>query len=137
MNKITDFTCDGKCSSCGQCCGDILHLSQKEIERIDYYLKNKSIKETPRIILVDYDNTCPFRDNKNKLCKIYPVRPDICRVFQCNKNPKEVARNRELNNAGKYPRSMRNLFFNDDKGAVWINNITGMKIFDREDKPIE
>lgn len=28
--KLTNFTCNGKCSGCGQCCGDILHLSKKK-----------------------------------------------------------------------------------------------------------
>ena len=69
--SITDFTCNGKCSCCGNCCGDILHLSKKEIKVIDDYLKKHKIEPTPRCVLVEYDGTCPFRDNKNKICKIY------------------------------------------------------------------
>lgn len=96
--KTTNYTCNGKCSGCGECCGDILHLSRKEIKRIAKYIKQNKIEATPRNILVAYDNTCPFRDNANKKCKIYEVRPDICRVFKCDKNPEEVYRNREFNN---------------------------------------
>ena len=135
--KITNFTCNGECSNCGQCCGDILHLSKNEIKRIDEYLKKHKIDAYERNILVDYDNTCPFRDNKNKKCKIYEVRPDICRVFKCDKTPKEVYINRELNNSGKLPRSMRNLFFNDNKGAKWLYEIIGMPIYDRKNKIIK
>lgn len=135
--NITNYTCNGKCSNCGSCCGDILHLSKSEIKRIDEYLKQHKIKPTHRCLLVEYDNTCPFRDNKNKVCKIYEVRPDICRVFKCDKTPKEVYINRELNNKGKLPRSMRNLFFNDSKGAIWIYKILGSQIFDRNDKIIQ
>ena len=135
--KITNFTCNGECSNCGQCCGDILHLSKNEIKRIDEYLKKHKIDAYERSILVDYDNTCPFRDNKNKKCKIYEVRPDICRVFKCDKTSQEVYINRELNNSGKLPRSMRNLFFKDNKGAKWLYEIIGMPIYDRKNKIIK
>lgn len=134
--KVTNFTCNGKCSNCGQCCGDILHLSKQEIKRIDDYLKKHKVEPTPRCILFDYDNTCPFRDKTNKRCKIYEVRPDICRVYKCDKSPEVVARNRELNNKGKLPRSMRQLFFNDDKGAKWIKKFLTTGVYDRKDKSI-
>ena len=135
--RITNYTINGKCSCCGQCCGDILHLSKQEIKRIDSYLKIKDIKATPRSIMFEYDNTCPFRDNANMKCKIYEVRPGICRVYQCNKTPEEAYKNREITNKGKLPRSMRNLFFNDTKGATFVKNTLYMPIFDRNDKVID
>lgn len=134
--KVTNFTCNGQCSNCGQCCGDILHLSKQEIKRIDDYLKKHKVEPTPRCILFDYDNTCPFRDKTNKRCKIYEVRPEICRVYKCDKSPEVVARNREINNKGKLPRSMRQLFFNDDKGAKWIKQFLITGVYDRKDKSI-
>ena len=134
--NITNYTRNGKCSGCGQCCGDILHLSKKEIHRIDRYLKEHKVEATPRIVLVSYDNTCPFRDNKSKKCKIYEARPDICRVFQCNKKPEDVAKNRELTNKGKLPRSMRNLFYSDTNGAKWLYDNFRQPIYDRNDKII-
>lgn len=134
--KITNFTCNGKCSGCGECCGDILHLSKQEIKRIDQYLKKNKVEATPKCILFSYDNTCPFRDNENKKCKIYEVRPDICRVYKCDKTAKEAYEKRELTNKGKLPRSMRNLFFNDSSGAEWIKKLIGVPAFDRNDKPI-
>lgn len=135
--RITNFTCHGECSNCGQCCGDILHLSKQEIHRIDEYLKEHEIEPTSRCVLMDYDNTCPFRDNTNKKCKIYEVRPDICRVYKCDKSPEEAVRNREMTNKGKLPRSMRNLFFKDSKGAKWILDTIGMPIYDRKDRVIK
>ena len=30
------------------------------------------------------DLTCPFRNNKERKCDIYEVRPKICRSFICN-----------------------------------------------------
>ena len=134
--KITNFTCNGKCSNCGQCCGDILHLSKQEIKRIDKYLKTHKIDPTPRCVLFDYDNTCPFRDNVNKKCKIYEVRPDICRVYKCDKTPEDAVRNRELTNKNKYPRSMRQIFFSDSQGAIWIKKILSKQIYDRKNKII-
>ena len=134
--SITNYTCNGKCSSCGRCCGDILHLSKAEIKIIDAYLKKHKVKATPRNVFVNYDNTCPFRDEDKKICKIYEVRPQICRVYKCDKTPEEALKNRELTNKGKLPRSMRNLFFNDNYGATWLYSMTGMPIFDRKDKVI-
>lgn len=134
--SITNFTCNGKCSGCGQCCGDILHLTKKEIKEIDKYLKTHKVEPTPRSIMVDYDNTCPFRDNANKICKIYEVRPEICRVYKCDKTPEEALRNREFTNNNKLPRSMRELFFNDDKGATWLYNLFGQPIYNRDNHVI-
>ncbi len=135
--KITNFTCNGKCSGCGECCGDILHLSKTEIKRIDEYLEKHKIEATPRSVLVKYDNTCPFRDNENRKCKIYEVRPEICRVYKCDKTAREAYENRELTNKGKLPRSMRSLFFNDNAGAKWILDQVGIPIFDKKDKIIQ
>ena len=135
--NITNYTCNGKCSCCGQCCGDLLHLSKREINLIDNYLKKHKVEATPQNIMFDYDNTCPFRDNKNKICKIYEVRPDICRIYKCDKSPAEAIKNRELTNEGKPLRSMRNLFFNDDKGAIWGTKHLHLFIVDRYDKIIK
>lgn len=134
--RIVNFTNNGKCSNCGQCCEDILHLSAKEIKRIDKYLKEHKIEATPRCLLTSYDNSCPFRDNKNKKCKIYEARPNICRVYKCDKTPKEVIKNREITNFGKLPRSMRNLFFNDNEGVKWLNKNFGITLFDKNNKAI-
>ena len=133
---VTNFTCNGECSNCGQCCGDILHLSKQEIIKIDNYLKKHKIEATPKNILADYDNTCPFRDEKNKKCKIYEVRPDICRVYKCDKTPYETYKNRELNNKNRLPRSMRDLFFNDNSNAKLLMNMFHFPIFNRKDKII-
>lgn len=133
---IKNYTCNGECSGCGQCCGDILNLSKEEILRIDRYLKRHKVDPTPMIKLVSYDNTCPFRDNKNKKCKIYEARPEICRVFKCDKTPEEVAKNKEMNVKFKPVRSMRYIFFNDDSGAKAIFNLTGIITYDRNDKGV-
>lgn len=134
--KTTNYTCKGNCSGCGNCCGDILHLSKNEIKKIAKYVKQNKIEATSRNILIAYDNTCPFRDNKDKKCKIYEIRPEICRVYKCDKTPEEVYRNREFNNERKLPRSMRSLFYNDNSGAKWLFENFGKLIYDKNDKAI-
>lgn len=32
--------------------------------------------------------TCPFRDNVNRICTIYELRPAICKAFKCDKSSK-------------------------------------------------
>lgn len=134
---VTNFTCNGECSNCGQCCGDILPLSKSDISKIDSYLKKHKIEATPKNLLVAIDNTCPFRDEKNKKCKIYEVRPEICRVYKCDKTPQEVYKNREIVSFNKLQKSMRDLFFNDNSNAKFISSLTNMPIYDRRDKKYE
>ena len=81
---IKDFTKDGKCSNCGQCCSNLLPLSEVEIKRIKAYIKKHGIKEQRHNALMAVDMTCPFRDERNKKCLIYEIRPAICREFMCN-----------------------------------------------------
>ena len=81
---VKDFTKDGKCSNCGQCCSNLLPLSEAEIKRIKAYIKKHGIKEQRHNVMVGVDMTCPFRDERNKKCLIYEIRPAICREFMCN-----------------------------------------------------
>ena len=67
--KITNFTCSGKCSNCGECRTDLLPLSNTEIKRIKQYVKKNNIKPTAKSVIAYIDLTCPFRDNKNKKTK--------------------------------------------------------------------
>lgn len=96
---IYDFTVDGKCSSCGACCSNVLPLSGKEIKEIKRYVKKHRIKEQKHIAPVKnntLDLTCPFRDDINRKCLIYDIRPGICRDFQCDKTPKGIQTSKEL-----------------------------------------
>lgn len=43
--KTVDFTVDGKCSGCGNCCSNILPLSDVEVKRILEYIRQNGIKE--------------------------------------------------------------------------------------------
>lgn len=84
--NVENFTTDGVCSKCGQCCGAILPVTQQEIDRIKKYIAKNNIKpvQTLKIFATrTTDMTCPFY-SKNE-CLVYEVRPRICKDFICNK----------------------------------------------------
>ena len=81
---VYNFTKDGKCVSCGNCCTAILPVTKEEIKAIKRYIKRKHTKPVKNSN-VDLDLTCPFRNNTEKKCNIYEVRPTICRDFKCDK----------------------------------------------------
>jgi Fe-S-cluster containining protein len=88
--SVTDFTDKGKCSNCGQCCSNCLPLSDYEVKRIKAYIKKHKIKEQRHNAMVGTDMTCPFRDEANKKCLIYEIRPAICRQFMCNHTKEDI-----------------------------------------------
>lgn len=101
---LYDFTVDGKCSNCGECCSNYLPVSDKEINAIRRYIKQHGIKEIKHFLPTAKPATdlqCPFRSDLEKKCTIYPVRPAICRDFQCDKPRKHITADREMYN-GKY-----------------------------------
>ena len=115
MNSgLYDFTDQGKCSCCGQCCGDLLPVTDKEIDEIKKYVKIHKIKAHSHgnyLSMNVMDLTCPFMDSSKELkCTIYPVRPQICKMFSCHKeNRKKVPIKFVLS---AHLVSMRNTFFN-------------------------
>ena len=97
-DNIYNFTKDGKCSGCGNCCSNLLPMSQKEVDVIHRHIKKHHVKECKHLLPVAkpaFDMTCPFRDNDRKICTIYEVRPEICKQFICD-NEQRAKRNRKL-----------------------------------------
>lgn len=95
---ITDFTKDNQCSECGNCCTNMLPVSDSEVNKIKKYVKKHHIK--PHVLNLPlatpvFDTTCPFlKTNETKhRCMIYPVRPFICRHFICNQSEKQLVNN--------------------------------------------
>lgn len=113
---IYDFTVNGECSSCGQCCSNYLPLSSKEIKEIHRQVKKHKIKEqihNPPTSEQVLDMTCPFRDDANRVCLIYKFRPQICKSFRCDYPKRKIQLNKELFH-GKYNVvDMRREFFNE------------------------
>lgn len=69
-NGVYDLTCNGECTQCGNCCSNILPMTEDEITTIHKHIKKHHIKEhrhnyptaTPTM-----DMTCPFlNDDKSK-----------------------------------------------------------------------
>lgn len=116
--EITDFTCNGTCSQCGNCCPNILPVTEKEIKRIHAYIKQHNIK--PHVIGIPLANTtvdvtCPFlrMDRKTERCSIYPVRPSICRCFICSdkKLLSQIKENKKLMSQDRVKIDMMGTFF--------------------------
>lgn len=90
LNKddcISDNTCEGKCSHCGECCGIFIPFTDNELDLINKYVHKHNIQPQNRINAMtgDFDARCCFYDKNNKMCTIYPVRPYVCRDFICNR----------------------------------------------------
>jgi hypothetical protein len=91
------------CNSCGKCCksfGEFIKIERKLTDR-DYYCRYGITNELFLVHIqpdfVDafadqsqneaYSQWCPFmrknNDGKGFICTVYPMRPLICREFQC------------------------------------------------------
>jgi len=111
---VFDFTNDGVCSNCGECCADLLPVSWKEIQTIKKYIRKNGIKEQIHFLptaRATIDMTCPFRNNLEKRCEIYAVRPMICRDFQCDKPKKQIHADMNLYKGDYLLISMRETFY--------------------------
>ena len=111
--KVNNRCINGKCSGCGECCTDFLPLTKHEIKVITEYLeKHPEIEEQYKNLSKEFfDVRCAFLNEKTHRCLIYPVRPSICRTFQCNKCSKVLTINRDKH------------FYKADINTININNI--------------
>lgn len=114
-----DFTKDGHCSDCGSCCSNLLPISDREVERIRKYIKKNGIKAQTHVAILAnqaLDMMCPFMKlRREKKCTIYPVRPQICRAFVCNKTAMDAAKDPELYREPKRIRDIRQTFYGGAK----------------------
>lgn len=117
---VYDFTKEVKCSDCGNCCSNFLPVTKGEVNRISRYIKANGITEQNHLTAPMaaesydgvYDAVCPFRDNVNKRCVIYEVRPAICRKFRCDKPRKhDYGGNTKVYHSGVQIVFMRETFF--------------------------
>lgn len=113
---VWDYTVGGKCSGCGCCCSNLLPISGKEVKQIRRHVEKHGIKEQmhrPPTAKPMQDMTCPFRSEKERKCLIYPVRPAICRDFQCDKPRKKIEANKRLYHGKYIVHDMRETFFRE------------------------
>ena len=93
-NGNYNYCQDGKCTGCGKCCSNLLPLSFDEVEQIKKYVKKNNIKKVSHLIPINsgsFDLNCPFMENTgNKRCRIYSVRPRVCRDFICDPAQRKI-----------------------------------------------
>jgi Fe-S-cluster containining protein len=80
---------DRWCERCGECCrrNTPIALARSDAERISRYLRMPYKKFKQRFRIVPVGNSkfhmpaspCPFLEGN--LCSIYPVRPQVCRLY--------------------------------------------------------
>lgn len=116
-NDVINCCKDGKCFCCGGCCSDYIPWTKKEIIRVAEYLKeHPEIKEQYKNLSQgSFKALCAFNDETTHRCLIYPVRPDICKTFCCNKPSDFIDNNRD--------KHLRNAYVN---GLNPNNIINGM-----------
>ncbi len=83
--EITDNSICGKCSKCGECCTNLLPISQKELNTMQKYVIDNKIRPQAQMLVMQNRLTCPYYNGKK--CLIYEVRPLICKEFYCYKKP--------------------------------------------------
>lgn len=103
-----NFKC-GKCSRCGECCGAVpLPITRAEEKRIRKYIKEHNIPYQDTRLWkdekgnVNEDLRCVFYDYDEKKCRIYEVRPSICRRFRCNLSPNDIEVNKIVHHERAY-----------------------------------
>lgn len=115
--EVIDLTVNGNCTQCGQCCSSLLPLSEDEIKRIHKYIKANSVKPCihflPFAVQPPIDLTCPFLDTnkKSEKCRIYEVRPNVCRAFICSRKTKDKESEEKLFSQRNYVVDMWKEFF--------------------------
>ena len=120
---VQDFTNGGKCSNCGKCCSNLLPLSNQEVNRIKAYIKKHGIKEQRHNVANGVDMTCPFRDEANKKCLIYSIRPAICRHFMCNQSFEDIQRNKLNYHKINRVVFMRSEFFGNTEDMDFVSSL--------------
>ena len=87
---IYNYCVNGECIGCGECCSNLLPMTDKEVKRIRHLVRKRQLKpinHIPAPLMNAIDTVCPFMDDKlgDKKCTIYSHRPWICRDFKCDK----------------------------------------------------
>lgn len=140
MENINNCDKCGNCSRCGECCAAMIPLTRKEEKRIREYIQENKIEPEYFQKGKNVNLQCCFYDRTNKKCKIYEVRPSICRSFKCNRKESELNHERDENHKRAYWNNitngkesnitdMRLLFYNDPRTLLGrlihaITNVT-------------
>lgn len=122
---------DGKCSNCGECCADLLPLTDAEARKVKRYAKAHNLKEHRQAPFFDpkaVDLTCPFRNEQTKRCDVYPVRPLICRAFVCTKSLQQAQHDRDLVHETRSVHSMRMDVFGNPETINFLQSVVTKQV---------
>jgi Fe-S-cluster containining protein len=98
-------------------------MSNDEVQKIKAYMRKHTIKEQRHNYLTGIDLTCPFRDEANRKCLIYSVRPWICRQFMCNHTQKDIERAKIEAHTKYRPVLMRAEFFGNKEDEIFYAGV--------------
>ncbi len=129
MEKIISNCNNHQCSKCGSCCTISIPITRKEEFRIKKYIKENNVKPEELFDDCNFYAMCCFFDRKNHKCKIYPVRPEICKTFKCDRNINELEKERLLNNNKAY-------WNRSDKNGIMRNITTFDLLFYDNPRPL-
>ena len=82
-------TARGSHEGCGECCGRFLPVTPAEVAVLRAYVADHGIRLRPEAGRIDL--TCPLL-TEDRMCAAYPVRPAICRVYDCAEHARGVVR---------------------------------------------
>ena len=119
INDPIDFTDHGVCRDCGNCCGNIIPIAEKDINAIRKYIAENDIHPAKPLFMngpfaePTIHNECPFLlERDDHRCAIYPVRPAVCRMYSCHKDYKKDMTPKDLQilAAGGFALINRNMY---------------------------
>lgn len=113
--QTINFTNNGVCSSCGQCCGSLLPVTDEEMRVLKEYIDRNNIQpslpEQSTFISLQCPLLQPASDIQPKArCKVYDVRPAVCRAFKCDQQQDQTAASLLRETNGTIPNEPRNLW---------------------------
>ena len=118
---------NGKCSGCGECCTDLLPLTDAELKRLKDYAKRHNLRENRHSCFWDKnatDLTCPFLNKDTSKCDVYPIRPVICREFICSKEYEQAIADRDfITSQSRTIRSLRFEVFGNSESLDLLQRI--------------
>jgi len=79
MYEVFNLPSHKTCKNCGACCG-LIPVSLVELAEIRKYLSEHPNARELAVRQSGRPLECPFRDEENRSCAIYPVRPIPCRL---------------------------------------------------------
>ena len=77
--------------------------------------------------MVGVDMTCPFRDERNKKCLIYEIRPAICREFMCNHSHDDIMKAKlDIHKINRVVFMRTEFFGNKEDSEFWATIMRAM-----------